>query len=200
MVDDTTTTDPAPAGEADRPLGSAGEKALDAFKNRARDAERAAKEERSAREALEREVAELRTANQTDTEKLLAAARKEGAAEAIKQERERAAIRIGALMRERLEDKIAVYATGKLANPVVARRLLDLDELVDGEGAPDEAKIQTAIGELLEREPYLAADGQRKTAPADPDAGARGPAGGGDLAARARERARRMGAPIQDQQ
>lgn len=68
-------SDPAPATGTDEPLGDAGKGALQAERKAARDAIKRA-------EAAERELEALRTANQSDQEKALAAARKEGATEA----------------------------------------------------------------------------------------------------------------------
>ena len=116
----------------------------------------------------------------------------------MKAEREKAAERIGELMRLRLSDRIAVAASGRFANPGVAGRLLDPDDLVDDEGHPDEGKIGEALDALLEREPYLAADGAQRRPPADPDSGPRSGGGTGDLNSRARERARRMGVRFGD--
>jgi hypothetical protein len=193
---DTTTSEPtAPAEDG---LGPAGEKALDAFKVRARDAERAAKAEKEAREAVEEELAALRAASQSEQEKAIDAARKEAADAAARAEREKAAEKIGELMRLRLQDRIAVAASGRFANPGVAGRLLDPDELVDDEGHPDEAKIGKALDTLLEREPYLAANGQRPPATPDPDQGPRGGGGSGSVEDRARERARKMGVRFND--
>jgi len=68
-------SDPAPATGTDEPLGDAGKGALQAERKAAREALKRA-------EAAERELEALRTANQSDQEKALAAARKEGATEA----------------------------------------------------------------------------------------------------------------------
>lgn len=68
-------SDPAPATGTDEPLGDAGKGALQAERKAAREALKRA-------EAAERELEALRTANQSDHEKALAAARKEGATEA----------------------------------------------------------------------------------------------------------------------
>jgi hypothetical protein len=74
---DTPTPDPAPtAPTPDAPLGEAGEKALEAWKTRARDAEKAAK-------SHEAELEKLRKAAMTEQEKAVAEAKDEGRREAL---------------------------------------------------------------------------------------------------------------------
>jgi len=193
-----TTTTTVPAEVSTTALGAAGEKALDAFKQRAREAERTLRDERAAREAAESELIRLREAGRSETEKAIEKARREAADAARKEESERAALRVGELMAQRLRDRVALAATGRFVDPDVAARLLDTDELVTDDGSPDEAAIASALDGLLERSPYLALPGHApKPPPPDPDAGPRG-GGQGDLDRRVRDRARRMGARVDD--
>ena len=193
-----TTTTTVPAEVSTTALGAAGEKALDAFKQRAREAERTLRDERAAREAAESELIRLREAGRSETEKAIEKARREAADAACKEESERAALRVGELMAQRLRDRVALAATGRFVDPDVAARLLDTDELVTDDGSPDEAAIASALDGLLERSPYLALPGHApKPPPPDPDAGPRG-GGQGDLDRRVRDRARRMGARVDD--
>lgn len=56
-----------------------------------------------------------------------------------------------------VRSEIKSAAAGKLQNPALAIRLLDISEFeVDEDGNVDEDEIAEAIDELLEREPYLA--------------------------------------------
>jgi hypothetical protein len=196
MDPEASTTKDAGESEGESPtLGPPGEKALEAFKTRARDAERALKEERAARDELVEEVRRLREESQSDVEKAIAKASREAAEAARKEEAERAALRIGELMSKRLRDRIALAATGRFMDPDVVARLLDPDELVADDGEPDEGAIGKALDSLVERAPYLAIPGQApKPPPADPDSGPRGGNAPGDLDRRARDRAKRMGA------
>lgn len=59
-----------------------------------------------------------------------------------------------------VRSEIKSAAAGKLQNPALAVRLLDISDFeVDEDGNVDEDEIAEAIDELLEREPYLAVQG-----------------------------------------
>lgn len=78
------------------------------------------------------------------------------------------------ILKDRVKDKVAVAAAGKLADPGDAEALLgDLDQFIVG-GEVDEKGISAAIAKLIEKKPYLAA------APAPPGTGSGegGPRGG----------------------
>ncbi|MFG2671367.1 hypothetical protein [Streptomyces sp. NPDC048445] len=73
---------------------------------------------------------------------------------------------------ERVESAAIAAAAGRLANPQLAARLLDLSEIGESDkGRPDRDAISELIDELLEDEPYLAApakgDGRRFQGGAD---------------------------------
>lgn len=139
-----------PAGEEDKPLGPAGEKALAAEKEKRK---KAAAELREAKAELER----LRNGD----DKAAAAA-----AEAEKAAIKKANARI-------LRSEVKAAAAGKLADPTDALRLLDLDQFeVGDDGEVDEAEIADAIAGLLKSKPYLAANG-RPRFQGDVDQGAR---------------------------
>lgn len=139
-----------PAGEEDKPLGPAGEKALAAEKEKRK---KAAAELREAKAELER----LRNGD----DKAAAAA-----AEAEKAAITKANARI-------LRSEVKAAAAGKLADPTDALRLLDLDQFeVGDDGEVDEAEIADAIAGLLKSKPYLAANG-RPRFQGDVDQGAR---------------------------
>lgn len=156
MADAPSATDTQSGNGAqndDAPLGEAGEKALQAWKERAKAAE---KDARRASE-LEAELNKLRESAMTEQEKAIAKAREEAAAEARKEVE-------GTYQRQLLEAKVARAAAGKLNDPDDAIRFLDLDTLTD-----DKA-IATAIAGLVEQRPYLAAGA---TQPQPVDQGAR---------------------------
>lgn len=139
-------TDPKdpPAPEGDPKLGPEGEKALEAFKDRARTAERDLKK-------IQKELEDLRNANATEQEKAIAAARAEGKAEALKVANER-------LVRA----EVMAAAADKLAKPALAARLLDLDKFeIDEHGDVDTKAIASAIDALVKENPELAKAGQR---------------------------------------
>ncbi|MGV2384687.1 MAG UNVERIFIED_CONTAM: hypothetical protein LOD86_05395 [Thermobifida fusca] len=158
-VDNTVAADgqgsDAPVEVANTPegseaLGDAGKKALSAMKEREKAARARARE-------LEREVAELRATleskDKTPDEQELDAVRREAEAAAIARANERI-----------LRSEIKAAAAGKLADPEDALRYLDLGEFeVDESGNVDATEIVDAINELLERKPYLSAQGGRVT-------------------------------------
>ena len=158
-VDNTVAADgqgsDAPVEAANTPegseaLGDAGKKALSAMKEREKAARARARE-------LEREVAELKAAieakDKTPDEQELDAVRREAEAAAIARANERI-----------LRSEIKAAAAGKLADPEDALRYLDLEEFeVDESGNVDATEIVDAINELLERKPYLSAQGGRVT-------------------------------------
>ena len=124
-----------PAGE-DKPLGPAGEKALQAEKEKRR---KAAQELRDAKAEIQR----LRNGGDEAAQKAT--------------EAEKAAIAKANTKILRAEVKAA--AAGKLANPALAVKLLDLSKFeVDDNGDVDQGEIADAISELLREEPYLAAE------------------------------------------
>ena len=144
------TTEAANPPEGSESLGDAGKKALSAMKEREKAARARARE-------LEREVAELRAAieskDKTPDEQELDAVRREAEAAAIARANERI-----------LRSEIKAAAAGKLADPEDALRYLDLAEFeVDESGNVDTSEISDAIHELLERKPYLSAQGGRVT-------------------------------------
>lgn len=144
------TTEAANPPEGVEALGDAGKKALSAMKEREKAARARARE-------LEREVAELRAAIESKDK-----SPDEQAIEAVRREAEAAAI---ARANERiLRSEIKAAAAGKLADPEDALRYLDLAEFeVDESGNVDTSEISDAIHELLERKPYLSAQGGRVT-------------------------------------
>ncbi|MEU9839736.1 hypothetical protein AB0C69_11000 [Actinomadura sp. NPDC048032] len=137
-------TDERPEGEAksegDKPLGPAGEKALQAEKERRR---KAAQELREAKAEIQR----LRNGGDEAAQK---------AAEVEKAALAKANTRI-------VRAEVKAAAAGRLANPALAMKLLDLDKFeVDDNGDVDQGEIADAISELLREEPYLAAEAPKR--------------------------------------
>lgn len=159
--EETTTNEPSSENGQidDEPLRQEGVKALQAWKQRAKEAEREAKRAKE----LESKLAQFEEANKTEQEKLLEKARKEAADEARNEI-------MSQVQRERLETSVVRAATGKLSDPDDAVRFLDLDDLTDA----DAGAISAAIDELLKTKPYLAG----ATRPVgDADQGVRGSSG-----------------------
>lgn len=163
----TATTDAAATATDDAAtdaLGDAGKLALDRMKAERDQARADAKRAKS----LEAELAKLREATATDSDKAIAAAKAEGAAEATNSANARI-----------VRAEVRSLAAGKLADPMDAVQFLDLDDFkIDANGDVDVKAIAKAIDALLTDKPYLAAAGNR--APGVP-VGARGDAGGEDM-------------------
>ncbi len=118
----------------DKPLGPAGQKALDAIKAKH-------KKEVQRRRQLEAELARSKTGDE---------------AEQARQEAEQAAL---AKANTRiLKAEVRAAAAGKLADPADALQLLDLTQFeVDADGEVDADEIASAIEDLIKSKPYLAA-------------------------------------------
>lgn len=123
-------------------LGEAGQKALDAFKERARVAEKEAKRAKQ----LDAEIAKLREQTQSDSEKAIAAAKAEG----ITEERARS----NQLL---LRAEVKAAAAGKLRVADDALRFLDISDFTVGDdGTVDVKAIDRAIEGLITERPDLA--------------------------------------------
>lgn len=143
----------------DQPLGPAGEKALAAEKARrkAEASKRRAAEDRIA--ALEAQLNKPGESDAPDVDSIKA--------EAAKEANRAAAERI-------VKSEVKAAAAGKLADPADAYKFLDLSEFeVDEDGNVDEAEIADAIADLIERKPYLAAQGGARKNHGSADGGAR---------------------------
>lgn len=137
-------------------LGEAGKKALAEERAARKKAERDAK-------AATTELTKFREANQSEQEKALAAARKEG---------EQAAM--AKANRRLLEAEVRAGAAGKLADPSDALGLLgDVEQFLDSDGDVDRKALAKAIDDLVKEKPYLAGtpqaggsfDGGARTSP-----------------------------------
>lgn len=159
---------PAPPGDDggdDPALGPKGEKALDAWKQRAKNAEADAKRAKD----LEAELETLRTAQMSEQEKAIKEARDSARTETLSEVNERLfAAEARASGSGKLSDP------DLLADPVVALRLLGLSEVpVTDTGDIDTEAISEAIDSLIESKPYLAG-ATPPTPPLDLGQGARG--------------------------
>lgn len=164
--DDDAPESSADAG-ADAPAASADDdapiKADDPWQEKARKHERDLKKERRAREKLEKELAQHAEASKSEQEKALDQARRE-AADAARSEVTKE------LRTERLTSAFARLAAAKVADVDDALKLLDVDEdeIYDDEGKVQTDALRSALDDLLERKPYLAA---RAPGPGENDAG-----------------------------
>jgi hypothetical protein len=118
------------------------------------------------RRKLEKRLADLETANQSDSEKAVAAARAEGHSEALKT----AGARLAAA-------EFRAQAAGKLADPAAAVEYLDMAKFVTDDGEPD----TDAIGQAVERLVAAASSpGGSKPKPPTVPNGAQAPAASAD--------------------
>lgn len=151
-----------PAEQPPAGLGDAGKKAIDAMK-----AERntAREEARKAQETLDRLKAE-----------------QEGKQREYEQQQHDRKVEQDALSKanERiLKAEIRAAAAAKMADPEDALRFLNLSEFeVDSDGEVDSTKIGAALDGLMQKKPYLAAQGDKKVW-GSADGGARNEHGNG---------------------
>lgn len=132
--------DPAtpPAGDGDDPaLGPAGEKALSAWKQRAKDAEDLAKQHAA-------KLKEYEDAEKTEAEKQ---------ADALKAATERA----DKATRLAVSAKVEALAAGRFQDPLDAVEALQSGSYVGEDGMVDAAAITAALDDLLTRKPHWAA-------------------------------------------
>lgn len=136
----------------------------------------AAKYRQQAR-AAERERDDLKVASQSEQERAVAQARREGELAAL----EKANARL-------VRAEVTAAAAGKMADPSDALGMLDLDEFAVDDGDVDRKAIAKAIDDLVKAKPYLAA-GPRPNGSFD--GGARATAEKSDMNALIRDRVRR---------
>lgn len=138
-----------PEPEADAPLGPAGEKALDEWKRRAKEAERASRDQAKRLQAIEdRDKTEVQRAS----------------------ERAEAAEKRAAAMAQRtVRAEVRALAAATFADPSDAAAFLDPTAFVDDDGDVDTKAVEKALADLLKRKPHLA----KEAAPPSFDGGAR---------------------------
>lgn len=160
--------------EKDKPLGPAGEKALQAEKEKRKTAAAQARAEKARADAAEQELAKLRRAAEKAKAKPEEKADDAPDPEEIRREAEQAAI---AKANDRIvRAEIRAAAAGKLADPADALNFLDLTQFeVDADGNIDADQVADAIDDLLKKKPYLAvpAQGEAKRFKGSGDGGAK---------------------------
>jgi hypothetical protein len=150
---ESTETAGALEPEGNAPLGPAGEKALDEWKRRAKDAERASREQAKRLQAIE---------DRDKTEVQRASERAESAEK-----------RAAAMAQRTVRAEVRALAAATFADPSDAAAFLDPSDFVDDDGDVDTKKVEKALAELLKRKPHLA----KEQAPPSFDGGARTTAG-----------------------
>lgn len=157
-------------GTEDKPLGPAGEKALEEWKNRAKASESSLKEAQKAaqeRDALQSRLNEYEEASKTEHEKALDKARKESLAQG-KSESD------AAWSKRVVKAEVKAAAREKFADPSDALAFIDLGQFkVDDEGNADDKAITAALDALLKDKPHLGKQEQKSTT-GSADQGARG--------------------------
>lgn len=139
----------------DDDLGEKGEKALAAERAARRAARKEARAEKKRADELEARLAKLEADKKSDGDKV-----KEDAAAAAKDITDRAKEEAEqTLLGAKVEAAVLAAAAGKLANPALAVRLLDLDDLDEfvDEGKVDKKAVAKAVSELVKENPGLAA-------------------------------------------
>ncbi|MFE3386363.1 hypothetical protein [Streptomyces anulatus] len=142
--------------DASKDLGDAGKKALRELRRENRTL-KAQLRQQGNRDAAKKPAATDDGQGDDDPEAIRERAREEARAE---------------VWGERVEAAAVAAAAGRLANPQLAARLLDLSDIGENDkGRPDRDAISELIDDLLEDEPYLAApakgDGRRFQGGAD---------------------------------
>lgn len=175
MADDTIP-ETTPEGETPAVEKPKGEDDLAGLRS-ALDKERADRKafEKDAKRAksLEAELAKIREADQSETEKATSRA---DAAEKRSQ----------ALIDRTVRLEVKAEAVGGFRDPDDAAVFLDLASYVGEDGEIDSEQIKKDLADLLKRKPHLAKEPDRKGPKPDPSQGAK-PGGTPDLAARIRE-------------
>jgi hypothetical protein len=159
---DTSATDTSTGGQ----LGEGGKKALEAERQKAREAEKRARD-------LEKRVKAFEDASKSDLEKAT------GRADAAEQ-------RAQALIDRTVRAEIRAAAAATFADPSDAAAFLDTAAYVGDDGEIDSGKIQADLADLLKRKPHLGKEPDRKGPKPDPSQGAK-PGGTPDLATRIAE-------------
>lgn len=137
-------------GDDDKPLGPKGEKAYQAEKQKRRDAQKQLREWKAlglSPADIKKLIADKSGDDDPDPDQIRDEAKAEARAE---------------VMRDRIMDKIEAKAARLFADPDDAAALLmrgrEIDEFLD-DGKIDVEEIETALNELIETKPYLAAQG-----------------------------------------
>lgn len=141
--------EPAAPPEGDAPLGPAGEKALDEWKRRAKDAEKASRAQ----------AARLKEIEDRDKSELQKASERADAAEK----------RVAAMADRAVRAEVRALAAASFADPSDAAAFLNPADFVDSDGDVDTKAVEKALADLLKRKPHLG----KEQAPPSFDGGAR---------------------------
>lgn len=152
-------------------LGDAGKRAIAAERSAKKAADKRAKDAETRAADLQKQLDDLQQQNQSEGEKLLQKARKDGE-DAVRSQL------TGELHKERVESALIRAASGKLQDPNDAVLYLAATVEVGDDGKPDPKKVEQAVTKLLEDKPYLKSGGAKPPAGGGFDGGARqtGPA------------------------
>lgn len=147
---ETTEEEKPEEGESEDELAGLDDKAKAIVENARREAAKHRRDARAAQataDGLRKQYETLRSEHEGEQEKVI----REAVDAARAEEREK-------WQRELLEAQVVARATGKLADPEDAMRLLSIEELL-GESDPQarSKRLDQALAELLEAKPYLAA-------------------------------------------
>jgi hypothetical protein len=158
-IESTTSEGGAPAVAAAEPagtpeggdaaLGPAGEKALDEWKRRAREAEKAGRAQ----------AARLKEIEDRDKSELQKASERAEAAEK----------RVAAVTDRAVRAEVRALAAATFADPSDAAAFLNPSDFVDNDGDVDTKAVEKALADLLKRKPHLG----KEAAPPSFDGGAR---------------------------
>jgi hypothetical protein len=142
--------EPAGGSEGgDAPLGPAGEKALDEWKRRAKEAEKTGRAH----------AAKIKEIEDRDKSELQKASERAEAAEK----------RVAAMADRAVRAEVRAMAAAAFADPSDAAAFLNPADFVDSDGDVDTKAVEKALADLLKRKPHLA----KEAAPPSFDAGAR---------------------------
>lgn len=156
-------TPPAPAEGADTPLGPEGEKALGAWKGRAKEAEAEAKRLREENETLR--LAQL-SDQERELERIKAETRESARNEVLGQVTPK--LFISELKAATAGALLPAAAADLLVNPMVAQRLLGLAEIpVTADGDIDGEAISQAVTAYVAARPHLASSATQTPGPVD---------------------------------
>lgn len=189
--DDDDSTDDAADGDDDEELGEAGKKALAKERKARKSAEKRAKAAERRQRDLEQRLRKIENKSKPDDDDDSPGDPDKAAAEAEERERER-------YHRRLLKVELKALAVGKLKDPDDIR-LIDVDALdaeFDEDDELDKAGIEelkSAIDDLLEEKPHLAAEAKDSKKPkGDGDGGPRGGGSGPKKGPKAEKRLERI--------
>ncbi|MEV6159410.1 hypothetical protein AB0L53_54670 [Nonomuraea sp. NPDC052129] len=175
MADDEPTTETVPEtpAQGETPKGEDDLAGLRSALEKERADRKAYEKDAKRARSLEAELAKIREADQSETEKATSRA-------------DAAEKRAQGLIDRTVRAEVKAEAASGFKDPDDAAVFLDLSAYVGEDGEIDNQQIKTDLADLLKRKPHLAKEPDRKGPKPDPSQGAK-PGGTPDLAARIRE-------------